>query len=121
MKVKPTIDRNPTKEELKNIKLVEEMLYSEKTLPPTIQMVRNIAIEHWRSLKLFLRGKKVLTTTEKAQNRWDICKQCPFLLYDKTNPDTLLKDGRCTECGCFMNIKVHYESATCPKKKWKKV
>ena len=51
---------------------------------------------------------------------WGPCKQCPHLLYDETNPDTGKKDGRCTHCGCFMNVKVHYAVAECPIDKWKK-
>ena len=54
------------------------------------------------------------------QERWDICRQCPHLKYDETNPDTDRKDGRCTECGCFMNVKCHYATAECPIGKWKK-
>ena len=41
-------------------------------------------------------------------------------LYDQSNPDTNKKDGRCTHCGCFMNVKVHYAVAECPIDKWKK-
>ena len=40
-------------------------------------------------------------------------------LYE-VNPDTNKKDGRCTHCGCFMNVKVHYAVAECPIQKWEK-
>ena len=30
------------------------------------------------------------------------------------------RDGRCTHCGCFMNVKVHYAVSECPIDKWKK-
>ena len=119
-KPKPTIDREATKKELKCIEKTEEMLAKEQTLPPTSQMIRNIATEHWRSLKAFIKGKQVITTQEEAERRWEICKGCPFLLYDQTNPDTNKKDGRCSHCACFMNVKVHYASAECPIDKWKK-
>lgn len=119
-KPKPTIDRDPTEEELHRVDRVEEMLSGERSieLPNNLDMARNIAVEHWRSLKLFLRGKRVLTTKEEAQQRWDICLDCPLLMYDESNPDTGKVDGRCTECGCFMNVKVHYKSAKCPIGKW---
>ena len=103
-KPKPTVDREATEEELKNIKESEEMLEKEKKLPPTSQMVRDIATTHWKSLKAFMKGKHVIVPQEVAQERWEICKQCPQLLYDEVNPDTDKKDGRCTECGCFMNV-----------------
>jgi len=119
-KPKPTVDREATEKELKNIEKSEEMLKGENKLPPASQMVRNIAVDHWKSLKAFLKGKHVICPQEVAQKRWEICLDCPKLIYDETNPDTNKKDGRCTECGCFMNVKAHYATAECPIGKWKK-
>ena len=115
---KPTIDREATQKELNCIKETEEMLEEEQQLPPASQMIRNIATDHWRSLKAFIKGGQVITSQEEAQRRWEICKACPELLYDETNPDTGKRDGRCTHCGCFMNVKVHYAVAECPIEKW---
>ena len=119
-KFKPKVkkDREATQEELDCIKETEEMLEKEQQLPPTSQMVRNIATDHWKSLKAWLKGSQVIAPQEIAQNRWEICRQCPELLYDETNPDTGKKDGRCIHCGCFMNVKVHYAVAECPIDKW---
>ena len=116
---KPTVDRPATQKELDCIDKTEQMLSEEKKLPPASQMIRNLATDHWRSLKAFIKGKQVIVPQEIAEERWDICKQCEFLKYDVTNPDTNKKDGRCTECGCFMNVKVHYATAECPIDKWK--
>jgi hypothetical protein len=116
----PTVDREPTEDELKNIERVEQML-SEETpdeFPSRMRMARNLATDHWKSLKAFVKGEKVLTTQEEAVRRWKICEQCPFLKYDETNPDTGKKDGRCLHCGCFMNVKVHYHTSECPDKRW---
>jgi hypothetical protein len=120
VKYKPTpkVDREPTEHELDCIDKTEQMLDEEKKLPPISQIVRNLAVDHWRSLKAFIKGKQVIVSQEIAEQRWEICKQCPYLKYDETNPDTNKKDGRCTECGCFMNIKVHYATAECPIGKW---
>ena len=117
---KPTIDRPATQEELDYIDKTEKMLEEEKKLPPASQMVWNLATDHWRSLKAFIKGKQVIVPQNIAKQRWEICKQCPYLLYDETNPDTNKKDGRCTECGCFMNVKTHYATAECPISKWNK-
>ena len=119
---KPTIkkDREATKEEIDCIKETEEMLAKEKKLPPASQQIRDLAVTHWKSLGAWIRGSQTITTTEEAERRWEICKQCPQLLYDEVNPDTDKKDGRCTECGCFMNVKCHYATAECPIGKWKK-
>jgi len=119
-KPKPTVDREATEEEVKKTKEAEKMLEEENKLPPASQMVRNIAVDHWKSLKAFLKGKHVIVPQEIAEERWEICKKCPKLLYDETNPDTNKKDGRCTECGCFMNVKCHYATAECPIGKWGK-
>ena len=118
-KPKPTVDREATQDELKNIEETKQMLDKENKLPPASQMVRDIATTHWKSLKAFIKGKQVIVPQEVAEERWEICKQCPKLLYDETNPDTNKKDGRCTECGCFMNVKCHYATAECPIGKWK--
>jgi len=116
----PTIDREATEQELENIKESEKMLKGEKKLPLMSQMVRNVAVEHWKSLKAFLKGKHVIVPQEIAQERWDECIKCDRLLYDEINPDTDKKDGRCIECGCFMNVKTHYATAECPIDKWNK-
>ena len=121
-KFRPTIskDREATEEELKCIEKTEEMLKTEKKLPPASQQIRDLAVTHWKSLGAWIKGSQTITTTEEAERRWEICKKCPHLLYDETNPDTNRKDGRCTHCGCFMNVKVHYAVAECPIKKWEK-
>ena len=118
LRPKPTVDREATEKELKCIVKTEEMLKEEQKLPPASQMIRNIATDHWKSLKSWLKGSQVITTQEEAERRWEICKQCPHLLYDQVNPDTNKKDGRCTHCGCFMNVKVHYAVAECPIGNW---
>ena len=119
-KPKVTKDREATKEELECIEETEKMLEEENKLPPASQMVRDLAVTHWKSLKAWVRGSQVITSQEEAERRWEICKACPKLLYDETNPDTGKKDGRCPLCGCFMNVKVHYAVAECPIGKWDK-
>ena len=119
-KPKPTIDREANENELKKIDETEEMLATEKKLPPTSQMVRDLAVTHWKTLGAWLKGSQVIAPQEIAEKRWEICKKCPHLLYDQVNPDTNKKDGRCTHCGCFMNVKVHYAVAECPIDEWKK-
>ena len=117
---KPMVDRKATQKELKCIEKTEEMIREENKLPPASQMIRNIATDHWRSLKSWLKGSQVIASQDEAERRWNICLKCPNLKYDETNPDTNKKDGRCTHCGCFMNVKVHYAVAECPINKWKK-
>ena len=68
----------------------------------------------------WMKGENVIAPQEIAQARWEECLKCPKLIYDEVNPDTDRKDGRCIECGCFMNVKCHYATAECPIGKWKK-
>ena len=119
-KPKPTVDRKATDEELKCIEDTEKMLEKEHKLPPASQQIRDLATIHWRSLKSWLKGSQTIASQEEAERRWEICLECPHLKYDETNPDTGKKDGRCTHCGCFTNVKVHYAVAECPIGKWKK-
>lgn len=119
--IEETINRAATSDELKAIENTEKMLIKEKHLPSNTKMARHLAIDHWRSLKAFVKGSQVIASQEDAQKRWQICNACDFLLFDETNPETSKKDGRCTQCGCFMNIKVHYAVSKCPKGKWNEI
>lgn len=49
------------------------------------------------------------TSDEEAFRRYNICDWCPEFI-------SLTK--QCKECGCFMNLKVKLENATCPIGKW---
>jgi len=44
-----------------------------------------------------------------AEQRLDICKQCPELISLTT---------QCKKCGCFMSAKTKLEAAKCPLGKW---
>lgn len=44
-----------------------------------------------------------------VEHRFNTCKGC-----DKFNHET----QRCTECGCFMQVKTKFTQATCPLNKW---
>lgn len=48
-------------------------------------------------------------TNEVAQERMEICKECPFFIQATT---------QCKECGCFMFAKTKLKAAKCPVGKW---
>lgn len=50
----------------------------------------------------------LLNKETRSEDRLSICKTCPEL-------GAL---NRCSQCGCFMNIKVRIYSAECPLGKW---
>lgn len=45
---------------------------------------------------------------EKAQQRFNVCKQCP-------NMSSLYF---CKSCGCYMKFKVKLQTSQCPENKW---
>lgn len=49
-----------------------------------------------------------LNKESRSAERMDICKTCPEL-------GAL---NRCSQCGCFMNIKTRIYSSQCPLGKW---
>jgi len=48
-----------------------------------------------------------LASLEIQDQRKDICKEC-----DYRNGDI------CSECGCFITLKVKFLKSKCPKNKW---
>jgi len=46
-------------------------------------------------------------TPEEKNRRLSICGGCPFF-----------KEGRCTKCGCFLEVKTGFSSSKCPIGKW---
>jgi hypothetical protein len=45
----------------------------------------------------------------KAQARYDVCKACPSFVSSMS---------KCSECGCFMKVKVKIAASVCPLEKW---
>lgn len=88
---------------------IKSALESENSVqfPSAFQMARNLLKQAWTSSIDVARGQPLLASAEKSKARMDICKGCEFL-----------RDTRCVKCGCFMDKKVHIESAQCPTNKW---
>jgi len=56
-----------------------------------------------------LNPSKEQASDETAWSRYEICDWCPEFI-------SLTK--QCKKCGCFMNLKVKLQDATCPLGKW---
>ena len=59
-----------------------------------------------------LKGGKV--SAEIREERYDTCKACPLFVEDSK---------RCSDCGCFMELKTWVNgdpNKLCPKQKWKR-
>ena len=115
---------NLDNQDLDRIHKMEKMLDDEdasKTkFPSMFQMGRNLVKDTWTGMKAKSKGYNWMVSAEKANERLEICRQCPYFKYDKKNPETNIADGRCAHCGCFMNTKAHWASAECPMGKWGK-
>lgn len=99
------------KEKPEEVEKVRKMVEEEdiSKYPSNFQMARNLFTQAWKSTKEVVKTGQLLVEAEIAQNRYSICESCPFFE---------LKDKRCTQCGCFMESKVHLQAAECPKSKW---
>jgi hypothetical protein len=51
----------------------------------------------------------MLTNSDIAKKRYEICKSCEFFTDTK----------RCSKCHCFMKMKTMIAAASCPVGKWK--
>tara|TARA_Y100000590_G_C15616568_1_gene975976 strand:- start:743 stop:1255 length:513 start_codon:yes stop_codon:yes gene_type:complete len=101
-------------------RMLEEEEASKTKFPSLFQMGRNLVKDTYTSMKAKAKGYNWMTSVEIANQRLEICRECPFFAYDQKNPETGVADGRCLKCGCFMNTKAHWASAECPIGKWGK-
>ncbi|ELR69184.1 hypothetical protein C900_05380 [Fulvivirga imtechensis AK7] len=65
-------------------------------------------IEGSTNLVKKIAGKADPSIEEVADDRFAICKQCPYLTIAST----------CQQCGCYMPSKTRVHSASCPVSKW---
>ena len=81
----------------------------EPDLPPLPKMGANAARAAVEETAAIIKSTPPVTDEESAR-RFVICKtSCEFFR---------LSDARCSECGCFMNLKAHLRSQHCPVGKW---
>ena len=66
----------------------------------------------YRTLKFLVQGRPVLAPTEVQQERYEVCRKCPWHF-----------DGQCTVCTCFVSVKVLLSAESCPDHppRWKKL
>lgn len=69
--------------------------------------VLNLLGDIKKAIRFRLSNKYIKIPRHGQQRRWDICSQCEFLVHNK-----------CSKCGCYMKLKTHIASASCPIDKW---
>lgn len=80
---------------------------SEVELPTAVEMAKNLLRDGSNILSNAFKGNKTVVEDDVRDIRWNTCLGCP-----------LLKNDRCTECGCFMKVKVAFVTSKCPIGKW---
>lgn len=85
----------------------QEDCVPKEDLPSAIEMAKNLMRDGTKIVSNALSGNKTLVEDNIRNTRWAICQQCPSLLND-----------RCVECGCFMKVKVAFQTSVCPLSKW---
>lgn len=78
-----------------------------KQMPGLFDMAKNLLKDGSNIVGNALGGNKTLVSDEVREHRWNTCKGCP-----------MLQNNRCTECGCFMKVKVAFHATSCPLGKW---
>ena len=99
-------------EQLQLINKTDHILLEEENhindYPSSINMIRNIGKDLWKTAKYVGKRLPVLVSKSVVVERYSICESCP----------NLTEEGRCTECGCWMKRKVILAASSCPIGKW---
>lgn len=79
----------------------------ENELPTAMEMAKNLMKDGTAIIKNAFSGNKTLVDDGERVRRWNICTECPRL-----------QNERCLECGCFMKVKVAFQTSKCPLGNW---
>lgn len=85
----------------------QEDCVPKEDMPTAFEMAKNLMNDGRAVVKNAIAGNSTLVSEEVRTERWSICGGCPRLQND-----------RCLECGCFMKIKVAFQTSKCPLEKW---
>jgi hypothetical protein len=90
------------------LRLCEEVRDEPNAAPSAVEMALNFAKA---AAKHAMDGARK-TTPEERTNRLAICSSCEFCESREEAP------YRCTNCGCFLQVKTAWASEHCPLAKW---
>lgn len=78
--------------------------------PSPLEQADNLAKSAFDVLKgILTSGKPIMASTEEQDRRTEICNNCEY--NDKA-------EGKCTQCGCHLNLKIPFAMISCPINKW---
>jgi len=76
--------------------------------PSFFQMIKNFGSE----LTEHIKNGAAIVTTPQYEGRLQECDACPHLIREEM---------RCGLCGCYVEHKAKWESASCPDNRWSKL
>jgi len=77
-------------------------------MPHPARQVAGIARAAIGEILAVARGAGPVTPEESAR-RLSVCRGCEHFALDS---------GRCSQCGCYIRIKIGWRDQTCPADKW---
>jgi hypothetical protein len=84
---------------------------SENQSPSFKNQIKNLTESGKNVIEDFIGGTEIFASEKLQDERWNICRQCEwFNVYAQ----------QCKKCGCFLNIKIKFNSSFCPIFKWDK-
>jgi len=84
----------------------------QEDLPGIFEMGLSLFKDTSKLVRNALKGNKVLVPEDIVEERLTICDSCEYLLTTKKNRP------KCSKCGCFMDVKAHIATSSCPVHKW---
>lgn len=82
---------------------------ADKKLPSKIDMAKNVIKSAAKNVKSVIDGNELRVNNLVFSVRMEICYGC----------DMFIEDGeRCSECGCFLSVKVSLFAEECPIGMW---
>jgi hypothetical protein len=85
----------------------QEDCVPKEDLPSAFEMAKNLTRDASKIVQNAVAGNNTLVEQSIRDYRWMMCTGCPRL-----------QGARCLECGCFMKVKVAFQTSQCPLGKW---
>ena len=82
---------------------------NKEEFPSLPEQGKNIADLLAKAIRDAVDGNELFASEFEQQRRYDICQVCEFFHTEQK---------RCKKCGCFLQNKVTFKSASCPIHKW---
>ena len=69
----------------------------------------------WRYFLYLFKKTEIIASPKQQLSRLETCDRCEMLSISMTVA------RRCSECGCFIDVKARLQNQNCPLGKWSKI